>query len=178
MYNCHTYPGRMGAYCEVHDRTFCVSKNEVERCSHDSEVWIRGFLCGNEPPPPCGPDGEGIEDLDDPRWDQWRLGLQRFRERGWWPDWSITGTEQDHVCVVCGFPHLKYPPRPPYDGRRFKFCPSCGYHFGISDEEEGIGYATWRGQWVADDMAWQGPGEPPTGWDPAAQLAALRARED
>ncbi len=173
-YNPHTSPGRMGAYCEAHDLTFSVSKDEIERCSHESEYWIRGFLSGNEPPSPLEADGEGLEYLDDPRWDRWREGLERFRETGAWPRWSLTGYQEEFACPVCGFPYLKDPALPPDGNPSFEICPSCGYQFGVTDEQEGIGYATWREQWVAGRMQWQGRDSPPRSWDPAEQLAALR----
>ena len=90
-YNPHTFFGRMGAYCEAHDRTFNVSLSEIERASEESRYWIRGFLAGNEPPPPLDAEGFTIDDLDDPRWDQWREAVAQFRATGAWPRGAPTG---------------------------------------------------------------------------------------
>ncbi len=90
-YNPHTFPGRMGAYCEAHDRTVAVSWSEIERCSSEAELWIRGFLCGNEPQPPLDPEGYEINDLDDPRWHSWREAIAQFQSSGEWPREAPTG---------------------------------------------------------------------------------------
>lgn len=90
-YNPHTFPGRMGAYCEAHDRTLSVSKSEIERCSDESSYWIRGFLSGNEPAKPLEPDGYEIDELDDPRWQRWRDAIAEFRTTGTWPRGAPTG---------------------------------------------------------------------------------------
>lgn len=81
----------MGAYCEAHDRTFAVSKAEIERCSPEAGYWVRGFLSGNEPAPPLDPDGYEIDDLDDPRWQRWRAAVEEFRRSGAWPAGAPTG---------------------------------------------------------------------------------------
>jgi len=81
----------MGAYCEAHDRSFSVSKAEIERCSSEADQWIRGFLCGNEPDAPLEPDGFPIEDLDDPRWELWLEATAEFRRTGAWPREAPTG---------------------------------------------------------------------------------------
>ena len=89
--NPHTFQGRMEAYCEAHDRTFAVCRSEIERCSHEAEYWIRGFLFGTEPPPPLDPDGYEIDDLDDWRWRRWRDAIEVFRRVGAWPAGAPTG---------------------------------------------------------------------------------------
>ncbi len=90
-YNPHTFPGRMGAYCAAHDRTFAVSLSEIERASGEAHYWIRGFLSGNEPPPPLEPDELEVDDLADPRLDAWRRAVGEFRETGAWPSGAPTG---------------------------------------------------------------------------------------
>jgi hypothetical protein len=79
-YNSHTFPGRMGAYCEAHDRTFSVWLPEIERSSPEARYWIRGFLAGNEPPRPLDADGYEIDDLEDVRWVAWREAIDHFRK--------------------------------------------------------------------------------------------------
>ena len=91
LYNPHTFPGRMGAYCEAQDRSFSVSLSEIERASDQARIWIRGFLSGNEPPPPLDPEGYTIDDLDDPRWEAWRQAIEAFRQTGNWPGGAPTG---------------------------------------------------------------------------------------
>lgn len=84
-------------------------------------------------------------------------------------------TDVTFTCPSCGFPGLEETPRSPSGGGSYEICPSCGFEFGVTDDDEGHTYASWRARWVERGMpwwasAWQGP---PEGWDPRAQLAAL-----
>jgi len=57
-----------------------------------------------------------------------------------------------HTCPVCGYPELDEPPRSSSGGGSDEICPSCGFQFGLDDEDGGIGYATWRERWIAAGM--------------------------
>lgn len=85
---------------------------------------------------------------------------------------------KDRTCPVCGYPSLFEPPRTVGGGASYEICPSCGFQFGVSDDDEDITYETWRGRWLADGMPWSSSSIPrPADWDPAAQLATLTGRE-
>jgi len=83
--NCHTFPGRMAAYCPHRDQGFCVSLAEIEEMSPEAERWVRGFLAGNEPEPEhmFGPSIHDATDSDD-RWPRWREAVANFRRTGDW----------------------------------------------------------------------------------------------
>jgi hypothetical protein len=49
--NCHTFPGRMAAYCPHQANDVCVSREEIRSMSEESALWIAGFLVGSEPGP-------------------------------------------------------------------------------------------------------------------------------
>ena len=75
------------------------------------------------------------------------------------------------MCPVCGYPDLDEDPRPPAGGGSYEICPSCGYQFGVSDDDRFITYEQWREKWVAAGMPWNGIGiRPPWGWKPEEQL--------
>jgi hypothetical protein len=76
------------------------------------------------------------------------------------------------VCPVCGFPNLSEAPRSPKtSGGSYEICPSCGFQFGVTDDDRGISYAEWRERWIANGMVWdRGSTEPPEGWNPVEQL--------
>ena len=75
------------------------------------------------------------------------------------------------TCPVCGFPDLDSPARTQESGGSFEICPSCGFQFGVTDDDEGVGYAEWRNRWIADGMPWRSRGlRTPSGWNPEAQL--------
>jgi len=85
-----------------------------------------------------------------------------------------------YTCPACGFGELYEPPRSATSGGgSYEICPSCGYEFGVSDDDLGITYAEWRQQWVQSGMRWQSVGrhEPPV-WDPQAQLRRLETTQD
>lgn len=59
--------------------------------------------------------------------------------------------------------------------RSLEECPSCGFQFGVDDERE-ITYEAWREAWVEGGMKWWDDSmSHPEDWDPAKQLAALKA---
>lgn len=88
-----------------------------------------------------------------------------------------------HTCPVCGYPALAEPPRSRSGGGSYEICPSCGFEFGVTDDDRGFSYTAWRQRWVDSGMPWASEGiePPPAGWDPGAQLRAvtvLSSRDD
>jgi hypothetical protein len=76
-----------------------------------------------------------------------------------------------YICPVCGYPDLDEPPRSSSGGGSYEICPSCGFQFGVTDDDRGINYEEWRAQWIAEGMPWdRGSSPPPPGWDPVSQL--------
>ena len=64
---------------------------------------------------------------------------------------------------ACGCP----PPR----------CPSCGFHFRVTDLDPSFQTETARTRWISDGMRWWSTSRPaPPGWDPVAQLRRLEGR--
>jgi hypothetical protein len=79
-----------------------------------------------------------------------------------------------YQCPVCGYPDLAEPPRSIRSGGgSYEICPSCGFEFGVTDDDEGFTYEQWRERWVAEGMPWRGARAAPSGWDPSEQLASL-----
>lgn len=78
----------------------------------------------------------------------------------------------EHVCPVCGFPGLDEEPRSLSGGGSYEICPSCGFEFGVSDDDLGFSYAEWRRRWIESGMPWDSADiePPPDGWDPEKQL--------
>ena len=82
--------------------------------------------------------------------------------------------KKHHTCPVCGYPKLQGEPRTHASGGSFEICPSCGFQFGVSDDDDGFTYEQWREQWRADGMRWSTLRPPPANWDPQRQLAQLK----
>jgi transposase-like protein len=59
-----------------------------------------------------------------------------------------------NICPVCGFPHLTEAPRSLAGGASYEICPSCGFQFGVDDEDKGHSYAAWRADWQKRGMPW------------------------
>jgi hypothetical protein len=75
-----------------------------------------------------------------------------------------------YVCPVCGYPGLTEPPRSKASGGgSYEICPSCGFQFGVSDDDRGISYEQWRAQWIQDGTPFTA-GNPPENWDPFRQM--------
>ena len=87
---------------------------------------------------------------------------------------SMSETTGPHYrCPVCGYPGLDEPPRTEESGASYEICPSCGFEFGVTDEDRGISYEQWRREWIAGGMRWWSRRRPPAGWDPLAQVREL-----
>lgn len=80
------------------------------------------------------------------------------------------------TCPVCGYPQLPVAPRSASGSASFEYCPSCGFQFGVTDDDKRLSPDVWRDRWVTEGMVWSAGGVPPSGWDPEAQLAGLSAR--
>jgi hypothetical protein len=78
-----------------------------------------------------------------------------------------------YVCPACGYPGLSEAPRLRGGGGSYEICSSCGFEYGVTDDDEGYTYASWREHWVALGMPWTASGikPPPPGWNPRQQLA-------
>jgi hypothetical protein len=84
--NPHTFPGRMAAFCP-HDEAqsdYNVSVAEVEECSAEARIWMRGFVVGGEPGAPLDDEGFEIADTEALHRD-WDLARSTYRESGYWP---------------------------------------------------------------------------------------------
>jgi hypothetical protein len=53
-----------------------------------------------------------------------------------------------YVCPVCGYPDLTEPPRSPDGGGSYEICYSCGFEFGVTDDDLGFTYESWRSRWI------------------------------
>lgn len=85
---------------------------------------------------------------------------------------------QTYRCPVCGFDGLPVPAYSPATGLgSYEICPSCGYEFGVTDADREITHEQWRRTWIDEGMPWRdlGISDPPPGWDPGTQLAALNS---
>lgn len=80
---------------------------------------------------------------------------------------------QNYACPVCGFRKLAELPRTMTGGGSFEICPSCGFQFGVSDDDRGFTYERWREEWIAGGMKWSSHRPAPLDWDPLQQLAGL-----
>jgi predicted RNA-binding Zn-ribbon protein involved in translation (DUF1610 family) len=80
------------------------------------------------------------------------------------------------TCPVCGYPDLCDEPRPAVGGGSYEICPSCGFQFGVSDEDRGFSFEGWRSSWIEHGMPWSSGNVAPVGWDPADQLTRLEQK--
>jgi hypothetical protein len=81
------------------------------------------------------------------------------------------------TCPVCGYLDLHEPPRLPSGAGSDEICPSCGFQFGVSDDDEGLSYDQWRSNWVSRGCPWSSRGiQSPPNWNPIVQLASITAQ--
>lgn len=110
LYNPHTFPGRMGAWCPQKQTSFCVSKSEIHDCSDAARYWIQGFLRGNEPDAPTDAEDDDYLPEDHPRYQAWRAAILQFPDTGIW-------MRGDRFCKKCG--QILLPTQPGL------LCPAC-----------------------------------------------------
>ena len=84
------------------------------------------------------------------------------------------------TCPICGYPYLSEPPREDDGDGSYEICSSCGFEFGVTDDDKGFTDESWRARWIALGMPWKSRTiKPPPGWNPQQQLAnLLRDRSD
>ena len=74
-------------------------------------------------------------------------------------------------CPVCGYLGLLDVPHSYGGGGSYEICPSCGFQFGVSDDDQKCTYDQWRKRWMSQGYPWSSTGiRPPPGWDPHEQL--------
>lgn len=106
--NPHTHVGRMWAWCPRKEASFFVSKNMLGDMSEQSKYWIKGFLAGCEPKPPCDDDGQA--DFGSLKYETWKKAIALFHVTGCW----YSG---ERVCGFCRNELLASEPK--------KICNNC-----------------------------------------------------
>lgn len=72
-YNPHTHRGHVAAWFPALGRFLSLNKNDIAEFSPEAELWMAGFLAGNEPEvEQMFGAGMGEANDDDPRWERWR----------------------------------------------------------------------------------------------------------
>ena len=79
-----------------------------------------------------------------------------------------------HICPVCGFPGLDELAYDENKNGSYEICPSCGFEFGVTDDDQGFSIQDWRKQWIEKGMKWWSEdteyNPQPQNWDPKEQL--------
>jgi hypothetical protein len=76
------------------------------------------------------------------------------------------------ICPVCGYADLDDAPYDEYGCSSFSICPCCGTEFGYDDQA--TSHEALRQQWISSGMRWWSANtQPPTDFDPVAQLKKL-----
>jgi uncharacterized Zn finger protein (UPF0148 family) len=84
-----------------------------------------------------------------------------------------------HTCPVCGYPKLHEVPRSAKtSGGSYEICPSCGFQFGVTDDDQGYTYEEWREQWIGKGMKWSSVTTPDGKWNPIDQLRRIGVNLD
>jgi len=76
------------------------------------------------------------------------------------------------ICLVCGFDKLLEEPYPDGEGS-YEICPSCGFQFGVSDQDRHFTFDEWRRKWILAGTPWSGHAQRPFNWNPAEQLKRI-----
>src|SRR4051812_34775421 len=83
-----------------------------------------------------------------------------------------------HPCPVCGYPKLQEAPRSKSGGGSYEICPSCGFQFGVDDDDKGITFDQARERWIEGGMRWHSKGMPaPKDWKPQQKGKAVARKK-
>ena len=80
-----------------------------------------------------------------------------------------------HTCPICSYPQLKEPPRGKSGGGSYEICPSCGFQFGVDDDDRGISFDQWRKDWIKRGRPWSSQSIAPPG-EPATPVAKKKSK--
>lgn len=82
------------------------------------------------------------------------------------------------TCPICGYEGLGEPARTESGGGSYEICSSCGFQFGVTDDDTGFSDAAWRWLWIAEGMPWTSVHLPLPDWDPGRQLSSVGAASE
>jgi len=84
-----------------------------------------------------------------------------------------------HRCPVCGYDGLHDRARSgPGGGGSYEICISCGFQFGVSDEDYGHTFESWRARWTQEGVPWSSSNPPPADWDAGDNLQFAKRDPD
>ncbi len=84
-----------------------------------------------------------------------------------------------YTCPVCGYTELSEPPYNSLGGGSYEICYSCGYEYGVTDDDDEISHEEWRSRWINDGMQWYSKyRDKPEHWNPKAQLFRIGVKVD
>lgn len=83
-----------------------------------------------------------------------------------------------NTCPVCGYPDLCEPPYSAEGDGSFEICESCGFQFGVSDDDGGSSHVAWRSAWIGRGLPWSSTNPPPARWDARQQIERIDQRPD
>lgn len=90
---------------------------------------------------------------------------------------AMASLNKTYLCPVCGYDQLHDPPRSESGGGSYEICPSCGFEFGVTDDDQGFSYVAWRTEWVKRGMSWSSVAPMPAGWNPGEQIKRVAAQD-
>ena len=75
-------------------------------------------------------------------------------------------------CPVCTYPYLHEPPYSKSGSGSYEICPSCGFEFGVTDDDQGYSHWQWRKKWMDKGMPWMSRKirRKPDDWNPQDEL--------
>lgn len=73
--------------------------------------------------------------------------------------------ETKNTCPVCGYPHLEEPPYDEYGYPTYEICSCCGFEYGVTDDDKGYTFESYRQEWIEKGYPFFGEDDKPDGWD-------------
>ena len=80
--NCHTHPGRFSVLWDNDGQTHATSLYQLSRVSEPADLWIAGFLAGQEPDPQQVFEEDVSEDMSQEQFNEWQAVNREFQTTG------------------------------------------------------------------------------------------------
>ncbi|MDX8366579.1 hypothetical protein [Cytobacillus sp. IB215665] len=78
------------------------------------------------------------------------------------------------ICPVCGYDELLEPAYIMDKYPSYEICPSCGFQYGYSDDNDGYSFEDYRKKWIEEGCNWYSKArKQPDNWNPKDQLKRI-----
>lgn len=69
-----------------------------------------------------------------------------------------------NICPVCGYGGLREPAYDKYGYGSFEICSCCGFEYGVTDDDKGFTFESYRQKWIDEGFPFRWEDDKPKDW--------------